>query len=622
MVTSSVMFRCIPDYNVSAASSTGCVFPTYVSAASDPRCVVKQVDTTGSTQSSAQPNYLFDQLNTTRSLWGRIFGDLSRAWWVILLCGIGVAALVALLYVQFLKVFTGCMVWTTIFLVILSLSGMTVWFYFKANLITLTVSASLSDKFAAATGVDLNTTVAGVVSKANGLVSQSLSSSDASVDQYKIIAYVSTGILVIVISIVAAMLRSIAIAIQVIKIGCRALQALPELILFPVTNVLAIGVFLIWWVFVAASLQSAGTVSTTDLTASVTLGMSKLSVSDSVLSNLTSSFLNSTTTMSTVSELSYMNYLQIYHVFGLLWTLNFVEGVAAMTVAGSVCAWYFGQLPKELEGAEEYEKLRFPKTRCVSCASLWRTLRFHAGSVAFGSLLISIIQFIRLIFLYIQRQMEAGGNSNILLRYIFCLIQACLKCLQSLVEAVTTNAYIFVALKGKSFCASGLMVFKLIVNHGSVFAAVNVLGSVIVFLGKIIISIASAAAAYLIIERTAEFQATGANALTSSWLPIVVVLIFAYVTSSMFMSVFDLSVDSVLVCYCTDVEENQARHGGDSKFKTSIHMSSTAFDAKQAADDKAAKDAAAGKKGDEAKVSPVNEKVVNSAVASGSAAKV
>ena len=88
------------------------------------------------------------------------------------------------------------------------------------------------------------------------------------------------------------------------------------------------------------------------------------------------------------------------------------------------------------------------------------------------------------------------------------------------------------------------------------------------------------------------------------------------------MSVFDLSVDSVLVCYCTDVEENQARHGGDSKFKTSIHMSSTAFDAKQAADDKAAKDAAAGKKGDEAKVSPVNEKVVNSAVASGSAAKV
>jgi choline transporter-like protein 2/4/5 len=216
----------------------------------------------GSTQSSAQPNYLFDQLNTTRSLWGRIFGDLSRAWWVILLCGIGVAALVALLYVQFLKVFTGCMVWTTIFLVVLSLSGMTVWFYYKAGLVTLTVSASLSDKFAAATGVNLNTTVAGVVSKANGLVSQSLSSSDATIDQYKIIAYVSTGVLVIVISIVAAMLRSIAIAIQVIKIGCRALQALPELILFPVTNVLAIGVFLIWWVFVAASLQSAGTVAT------------------------------------------------------------------------------------------------------------------------------------------------------------------------------------------------------------------------------------------------------------------------------------------------------------------------------------------------------------------------
>jgi len=92
----------------------------------------------------------------------------------------------------------------------------------------------------------------------------------------------------------------------------------------------------------------------------------------------------------------------------------------------------------------------------------------------------------------------------------------------------------------------------------------------------------------------------------------------------MFMSVFDLSVDSVLVCYCTDVEENQARHGGDPKFKTSLHMSSSAFDAKKAADEKAAKDASVGK-GDEksSKVIPTSdEKATGVVVASGPASKV
>ena len=146
-----------------------------------------------------------------------------------------------------------------------------------------------------------------------------------------------------------------------------------------------------------------------------------------------------------------------------------------------------------------------PRQRCVACASLQRTVRYYLGSIAFGSLLIAIIQAIRLAFLYLQKQMEQAGKGSVLIRWLFFCIQACLKCLQSLVEAVTTNAYIFVALKGDSFCASGGRVFKLIINHGAVFAAVNVLGTIIVFLGQICVAVIAAAVQESTVEdRTLE----------------------------------------------------------------------------------------------------------------------
>ena len=608
--TSAVLFRCIPDYNVSASSSTRCAFPANIKAASDPRCVVAEVSSSGTTLKAAQPNLLFDNLNTGRALWGRWFGDLQRCYWVILLCGVGVALVAGFAWVQFLKTCTGCMVWTTIVLTILSVAALTGFFYYKAGLVVFAVPQSLNDKFAAATGTQLNATVAGVVSSASGLVSPSWTEKDDSqFAAYKIVAYVSTGVLVVLLCIVASMASAIRTAIEVIRIGCKALQAMPELLFMPLSNVLALGLFLVWWVFVAASLQSAGSISTTDLSANVRAGIATLATQ----TNLTDDLGLFNTTMMTVQDLPVVQYLQLYHVFGLLWTMNFLSGVGAMTVAGAVCAWYFAQLPEGAANDPEYEKLRYggpavdgkaPRQRCVACASLQRTVRYYLGSIAFGSLLIAIIQAIRLAFLYLQKQMEQAGKGSVLIRWLFFCIQACLKCLQSLVEAVTTNAYIFVALKGDSFCASGGRVFKLIINHGAVFAAVNVLGTIIVFLGQICVAVIAAAVSYVLVERSPQFQPGGAQELTATWLPTLVTLLFAYVTAGAFMGVFDLSVDAVLVCYCTDVEENMLRHEGKKEFKTSVHMPSSAFDAKKRADEKAAKAAAAAGKGTGGEVAP------------------
>jgi len=580
--TSPIMFRCIPDYNVTNTEQSYCSYPAGVTDSSDPRCIIATDAKQGTIQRPAKPNLLFDQLNSGRQLWGRWFGDLARSWWVILIVAVGFALLCGFIWVTLLKYCTAFMVWATIYLVILLLSFLTGFFYYKAGLVNVELPQSMNDKFAAISnrGQEL-------ISTATAYVPQSWNENS---DQYKLsysaMAYISTGILIIVICLVVAMRNAIRTAVEVIKIGSDALRHMPLLTIFPCTNILTIGLFLVWWIFVAASLASAGQVTTADLADDVAVGLQTIQKeyginATNTLANLPS--INSTYTY--IKDVPVLNYLMIYHIFGLLWTTQFIQGIATMTVAGSVCAWYFSQLPKANEGNPEMEKKRYNGSRWVIGSSLRRTLRYYLGSIAFGAFLIALIQAIRAVFAYIQRKLEPAAKNNSQLRFVLCCIQCCLACLQKAIEVVTRNAYIYTALKGESFCASGGRVFSLVRKHGSVFVLVNVLGEVIMFLGKATIAVASGWAGYVLLDNVADFKRGGKAELSSTWLPILVIVFFAYAVASGFMMIFDLSVDSVLVCYCTDVDENGV----------AIHFDKAKLDAKGKAKEKA--DAAAAKPG-------------------------
>ena len=43
-------------------------------------------------------------MNTARQLWGRWFGDLNRAWWVVLVCSTGLALVLGFFFVLLMKV--------------------------------------------------------------------------------------------------------------------------------------------------------------------------------------------------------------------------------------------------------------------------------------------------------------------------------------------------------------------------------------------------------------------------------------------------------------------------------------------------------------------------------------
>ena len=76
--------------------------------------------------------------------------------------------------------------------------------------------------------------------------------------------------------------------------------------------------------------------------------------------------------------------------------------------------------------------------------SLVRLIRYHLGSVAFGSFLVALIQFIRIIMKYVERRIKKydSGPAGKCIRGVLKCCQCCLLCFEKFIKFINKNAYI------------------------------------------------------------------------------------------------------------------------------------------------------------------------------------
>lgn len=148
-------------------------------------------------------------------------------------------------------------------------------------------------------------------------------------------------------------------------------------------------------------------------------------------------------------------------------------------------------------------------------------------------------------------------------------LQCVLWCVQKCIEFISRNALIYSAIKGAGFCESGGAVFRIIVANVRLLAAVNVLCEIVMWLGKVLIAVGCGWVAFAILDNAATFQTGGATPVSSTWLVIAVVVFFAYAIASGFLLVFDMAVDSILICFIVDKTDNggKALHMDASRLK-------------------------------------------------------
>lgn len=86
-----------------------------------------------------------------------------------------------------------------------------------------------------------------------------------------------------------------------------------------------------------------------------------------------------------ISE-SLKNYVY-FHGFSLFWNLAFLLTVSNFIITGSVCLWY---------------NRDHPDRKNMVMTSIWWMVRYHIGTIAFGSLILSIVWILRVIAEYLD----------------------------------------------------------------------------------------------------------------------------------------------------------------------------------------------------------------------------
>jgi choline transporter-like protein 2/4/5 len=517
-------------------------------------CVTKQTYKESLTEELASSDQLDVIVNSLRSA-SALFSDIITAYYAILAVGFGAAMVFSWLYVGLLRFCTRVLVWGTCVILEITFILGTVFLLARAGVIdasALYASARTAAEVSVGTAsndASYNATAEANSTDARGtwntapdpagtLVSSYLSPVDASQVTFYTVAGYACGVFSFLWLCVLIFLRkAIQTAVKVIQIACMALGSMPTLILFPLVTYGGVVVLATFWLAVAILLKTAGTISTENLANSTAAA-----ANDAATANATGT-LSLSFEYQQVASMPVIDYLWAVHIFMGLWMNAFIQGVAMLTIAGAVSKWYF--TPRK--------SLDTFQGRCPVCRSYRVTCRFHLGTVAFGALIIAIVQFIRLVVGYIQKKLNQAGESRAK-KIIMCLVQCCLWCLEKCVKFISKNAYIYTALKGTSFCWSAFKSFFLILNNLAGFGITSLLTLLLLLMGKLAVVIVSCYFCYLWLN----YDPVLSVKVASDIMPVIATGLIAFFVSNAFFEIVANTMDTVLLNYCVDLQRQES----------------------------------------------------------------
>ncbi|XP_018417917.1 PREDICTED: choline transporter-like protein 2 isoform X1 [Nanorana parkeri] len=238
----------------------------------------------------------------------------------------------------------------------------------------------------------------------------------------------------------------------------------------------------------------------------------------------------------------YLIILQIYNVFMFLWLANFVIALGQVTLAGAFASYYWAfKKPDDMPA--------FP-----IFSSLGRALRYHTGSLAFGSLILAIVQLIRIMLEYLDHKLK--GAENKCARFLLCCLKCCFWCLEKFIKFLNRNAYIMIAIYGTNFCASARNAFFLLMRNIIRVAVLDKVTDFLLFLGKLLVVGCVGILAFFFFTHRIRIVQDPSPALNYYWVPILTVIIGSYLIAHGFFSVYGMCVDTLFLCFCEDLERN------------------------------------------------------------------
>lgn len=160
------------------------------------------------------------------------------------------------------------------------------------------------------------------------------------------------------------------------------------------------------------------------------------------------------------------NLLIFLFLFETIWILSFLASFFEMVLAGVYATWYWTRDKINLVKSETfYQSLhrtkRWATSLCLNFEINSKLIFFsyHLGTVALGSLFITIIKIFRLILKALRSSFSKNSRLG---PFIYCCLERLSRHLQEIVEMINRNAYIMTAVHGSDFMTSAKSALYLI----------------------------------------------------------------------------------------------------------------------------------------------------------------
>uniref|UniRef100_A0A8C2IZH2 Choline transporter-like protein n=1 Tax=Cyprinus carpio TaxID=7962 RepID=A0A8C2IZH2_CYPCA len=222
--------------------------------------------------------------------------------------------------------------------------------------------------------------------------------------------------------------------------------------------------------------------------------------------------------------------LQIYNVFAFLWCVNFVIALGHCTLAGAFGSYYWAfSKPADIP--------TFPLIQ-----SFMRALRYHVGSLAFGALILTLVQMVRIILEYLDHKFKVFFF--VLVCFLFCSYHG-IKLISNF-----RSVYLTVASYKLTFTNLENIVFMVVV--------LDKVTDLLLFFGKLLVVGGVGVLAFFFFSGRIQTPGTTFEtaALNYYWMPIITVVFGAYLIAHGFFSVYNMGVDTLFLCFLEDLERN------------------------------------------------------------------
>lgn len=194
-----------------------------------------------------------------------------------------------------------------------------------------------------------------------------------------------------------------------------------------------------------------------------------------------------------------------------------------------------------------YDKTKVPSMPVLT--GIANTLKFHVGTISFGSLIITICQIIRFLIDACNKAMRDDDNANVFLKILCMCIKCVADCLQDLLEFINKNAYIYVAMHGENFCTSAKSVFNLILR--------NIMDTMVIKnTAEILFTILQFLIAVIMGGITYGIYYGAVDSVEYNIIPAILVFLGTYVITTIFFDVYKMAIDTLFICFLEDMERN------------------------------------------------------------------